>query len=218
MVFDKATYEKLAGPIRRASKSILAEWPDLLDPSEIESELYVEVLQSPKTTDFLVNAPADEQRKVLYYMADRICAKERSRYEHFSGQYHYSVAEAIKLAEDILGEPLDEYECPSVSASNTADFSWALKQLQTDYPEYAELFTQRYVYGVSFGNSSDRGRLSHARARFTDFMNMNRRQREAMHAQGPGTRPRIPGGYDPYEGDWDSEFTLHAQGGHSASG
>lgn len=211
MSAERELYRALTAPLNTVAREASNRWRGILEADEIKSEIWIQVLQSTANASDVLNAKEENLIKLLTTKANSICAKEASALSHFSGQYHYSVDEVKEMASDVLTKQ-------GPATCQVIDFMDAVQLMITHHPGRADYILRRYADGEMFEGATDRKRLSRAVEKLTDLMNMNRRRVEAEYGQGPGTRQKIPGSYDPYEGAWDSEFTLHAQGGHSAGG
>ena len=209
MSAERELYRALTAPLNTVAREASNRWRGILEADEIKSEIWIECLQSGVTTAKITGSSEDELRVLLTFMANRVCAKEASALEHFSGQYHYTIDEVKEMASDVLTK-----QC--TVTSQVIDFMDAVQLMITHHPGQADYILRRYADGEMFEGATDRKRLSRAVEKLTDLMNMNRRRVEAEYGQGPGTRQKIPGGYDPYEGAWESGFTLHGQGGQNA--
>lgn len=199
MTFDKATFEFLREPVKKAAEGAAWNWHGLLEAEEIESELWIEVMQSPATEESLRGRDANALARLLAFKANRVCAKERTAFEHYSGQYQYSVGEVKDIAEKILTRE-------GVVTCEVIDFMEALEKLIDRNPGYADLFLRRYADGETFSDQADRSRLSRALTKFTDFMNWNRRNEDRAHEHNHDKKWRCPKGYDSYEGDPGSGY------------
>lgn len=188
-------YDLIGDLIKRASRLTSAKWFGLLEAEEIESELWIAVLESPATEKKIKEAEPDLVVDLLVRMADRICIKERDDYEHFTGNYRYSVNEAKTLIEEFFlrdGENL---------IVDLIDVDIAFVRLMEENQAQADAVFRRYALGeIPEQGSSFKNYLARGLTHLTDLMNRNFKGRVRDHRDGPGTRPRIPNGYDPYEG------------------
>lgn len=191
-------YTLLHTPIEKAAASASYKWHGLLEPDEIASELWIEILDSGATAGKLQGSDINLVTDLLARMADRICIGERDDYEHFTGNYRYSVNEAKVLVEEYFLRNEEEFMVDLV------DVEIALDQLlETNQGQYEAIF-RRYALGEYAEESADKMRLSRGLTKITDYMNRSFKDRERNHHDGPGTRNRVPKNYDPYEGDWNN--------------
>lgn len=183
--------DQVVDAARRAS----AKWYGLLEAEEIESEIWVHILESPATVKDLRDKDRTLVFDLLCRYADRICIAERDDYEHFTGNYRYSVNEAKVLVEEFYlrdGEDL---------MVDLIDVDVAFVRLMEENQTHADALFRRYALGEkTTGDSQFNNALTRGLTHITDLMNRNFKDRVRDHHDGPGTRPRIPNGYDPYEG------------------
>lgn len=182
----KELYTELGEPIQIAARRASGNWYGLLEPEEIESELWIEILDSAATKGKLENSDPDLLIDLLVRMAERICIKERDNYEHYSGNYRYSVNEIKEVAEQYFvrsGEDIVEEHL---------DFQVAFEKLTEGNPDYAEAVFQRYALGEVPKGGAAEVRLSRGLTKLANLMNRNFKQREYEYENGP--EARVPNG------------------------
>lgn len=183
--------DQVADAARRAS----AKWHGLLEPAEIESEIWIQIMESPATARDLETKDSNLVFDLLCRYADRICMKERDDYEHFTGNYRYSVNEAKALIEEFFLRDGEELMVDMV------DVDVAFVRLMEVNKNQATAIFRRYALGeIPAQGSSFKNYLARGLIHLTDLMNHNFKERERDYRDGPGTKPRIPKGYDLYEG------------------
>ena len=179
----KELYTELGEPIQIAARRASANWYGLLEPEEIESELWIEILESDATEGKLGISDPDLLIDLLVRMAERICIKERDNYEHYSGNYRYSVNEIKEIAEQYFvrsGEDIVEEHL---------DFQVAYDSLMSNPDDvYADSIFRRYAVGEIPKSGSDKMRLSRGLTKLANLMNRNFKQREYEYDNGPETR------------------------------
>lgn len=189
-------YTLLSGSVQRAASTAAYKWHGLLGAEDIEQELWVEILESPATTEKLEGSDADLVTDLLARMADRICIKERDTYEHFSGQFRYSVNEVKTVIEAFFLRSGEELLIDLVDAEVAFDL------LTETNPNYADAIFRRYALGETPGSDKPfEDALRRGLTKLTDLMNRNFKDREREHRDGPGTRIPMARGYDSYEGN-----------------
>lgn len=189
-------YTLMEEPIKKATRKASSNWYGLMEPEEIESEIWIEILESPATRSDIENADSKDLEKILYNKAERICMGERDDYEHFTGNYRYSVNEAKALIEGYLQRSGEELMVELLDAEI------ALERLSDSHPHYAEAIFKRYALGLTPKEDKQfEDALRRGLTKFTDYMNRSFKDREREYRDGPGTKPSIPRGYDPYEGN-----------------
>lgn len=167
-----------------------------MEAEDIEQELWVEILESPATAGKLEGSDDDLVTDLLARMADRICIRERDDYEHFSGQYRYSVNEAKTVVEAFFLRSGEE------TLIDLVDVEVAFDRLTEINPAQANAIFRRYALGeTTTGDSAFNNSLTRGLTKLTDLMNRNFKDRKREHRDGPGTRTPMARGYDPYEGN-----------------
>lgn len=188
-------YTLMEEPIKKATRKASSNWYGLMEPEEIESEIWIEILESPATRSDIENADPKDLEKILYNKAERICMGERDDYEHFTGNYRYSVNEAKALIEGYFHRSGEELMVELLDAEI------AFERLSESHPHYAEIIFKRYALGEVPEIMADKMYYNKGMTKLTDYMNRSFKDREREYRDGPGTKPRIPRGYDPYEGN-----------------
>lgn len=191
----KELYTLLNDSVQRAASTAAYKWHGLMEAEDIEQELWVEILESPATAGKLEGSDTDLVTDLLVRMADRICIKERDAYEHFSGQYRYSVNEVKTVIEAFFLRSGEELIIDLVDAEVAFD------RLTETNPNYAEAIFRKFALAEPVDTGWERDRLSRGLTKLTDYMNRNFKDREREHRDGPGTRIPMARGYDPYEGN-----------------
>lgn len=191
----KELYTLLNGSVQRAASTAAYKWHGLMEADDIEQELWVEILDSPATAGKLEDSDEDLVTDLLARMADRICIKERDAYEHFSGQFRYSVNEAKTVVEAFFLRSGEELMIDLV------DVEVAFDRLSETNPNYADAIFRRYALGESQSAEPGASHLKRGLLKLTDYMNRNFKDRAREHRDGPGTRIPMARGYDPYEGN-----------------
>lgn len=198
-------YEALGEAMGIAARKVATKWHNLLEADEILSELWIEILESDATEKELRDADPDLLVDLLVRMSDRICIGERDDYEHFTGNYRYSVNEAKILVEEYFlasGEELMvELIDVDVALEQILEEDDAIKEKHPADPRgYYEALVKRYAMGqIPARTGGEMQKLSRALTKLTDHMNRNFKNREFEYS-GIGSRTRMPRGYDPYEG------------------
>lgn len=179
----KDLYTELGEPIQIAARRASGNWHGLLEPEEIESELWIEILDSDATKGKLENSDPDLLIDLLVRMAERICIKERDNYEHYSGNYRYSVNEIKEIAKQYFVRSGEEI------VEEFIDFEAGFARLEEDNPTYAEAIVRRYALGeMTTGKSAYSKAHQHGVTKLTNLMNRNFKQREYEYENGPETR------------------------------
>lgn len=175
-------YELLSEPVKRAARSASYTWHGLLEEDDIEQMLWVEILESPATASKLRESDADLTTDLLTRMAERICIAERDDYEHFTGNYRYSVSEVKELAEIVFVRTGEEL------AVDIVDFEVSFDELTKTHDDYAESIFRRYALGEIADGGAAKMRLSRGLTELTNKMNRNFKKREREFWDGPEVR------------------------------
>ena len=96
-------YEQLedwSNEIAKVSKKAETEWPNVLPAEDIAQEVYLHILESPKTLTDISDMDDVSRYRTLHKIAQRIVSKERNDYERFSGNFRFSVDEVKSLLEE----------------------------------------------------------------------------------------------------------------------
>lgn len=198
-------HTELGEPVTKAASWAANTWHGLLEAEEIESELWIEILKSDATLKKVQKADPGLLFDLLSRMAARICMKERDDYEHFTGNYRYSVNEAKFLVEEYFlrdGETLmAEYIDIEVALEQMLTTDKDLESRGRRPTRFYEVLYRRYALGQTASQGGDMQRQTRACTKLADLMNKNFKDREREHRDGPGTRTPMARGYDPYEGN-----------------
>lgn len=186
--------DQIGEAVTKAARAASREWHGLMEPDEIESELWIEILESSATAGKLEGSDRELVADLLARMATRVCIGARDDYEHFSGNYRYSVNETKALVEMALLRSGEELLVDLV------DVEVAMARLSETNPGYYKAVFRRYATGEYPQEKAEQHYLSKGLTKLTDYMNRSHKDREREYRDGPGTKPRIPRGYDPYEG------------------
>lgn len=178
----KELYTEFGEPIKIAARRASANWYGLLEPEEIESELWIEILESGATEGKLGASEPDLLIDLLVRMAERICIKERDNYEHYSGNYRYSVNEVRELAEMFFTRSGEDLSVDFV------DFEIGFDKLSDTNPNYAEAIYRRYALGEPQDTEPGKSSLKRGHTKLTNLMNRNFKKREYEYENGPETR------------------------------
>lgn len=86
--------------IRKVSRKAAANWP-VVEEDDLVQEVYLHILESPKTYRDLKAMPRDNRYQTLHKIAQRLASKERDDYARFSGDFQYSVDEVRSMLESL---------------------------------------------------------------------------------------------------------------------
>ena len=173
--------------IDKASRSVEYQWPGIIDADDAAQAIWEHILEAPGTQRDLMQMTPTARYRTISKIGHRIASQERTDYDHFTGNYKYSVDEVRKLLEEFMP---DGPEVPATSVAQSAsklDLERSLFRL----PErYFDLIVRRYGEGETSLGGADREALSQAVANLTSLMNSSNKQQYAERLDGPGTRPK----------------------------
>lgn len=173
--------------MKRVARQASFRWNGVMEPDDIEQELWLFVMASPSVQRYLDTHSEGENSKALKRKADYVCSQERLAYEFFSGNFHYSTREVAWMFDTLAcGDELEVEE--------QIDLGVAVEVLMEEYPQHYEAVKKYFVAGDRAETAAERKRKSRALEKLTTTMNMKRGQRENNRTEGPGTKPRIPKG------------------------
>lgn len=204
---DENVDDQIARDIAKAAKSVAYQWPGVIEAGDVEQSIWLELLQSPNTFQVLRTMDSGPRYRTISKLGHRIASAERTDYEHFSGDFRYSVNEVKNVLDSgVLSNvettlrsswTAEEYTTRSsgfedatlTKISVETDLRRAMDDLDTGTPQYADVIRRRYLYGENVtATGAMHTRLSRALTRLTDLMNRSYKRRHAARPDGPGTR------------------------------
>lgn len=206
MASDLTLNDAVARDIRKAARSVAYHWPGVIEACDVEQSIWLRLLESPGTYDFVSGLDAGPRYRTIAKLGHQIASKERTDYDHFTGDFRYSVGEVKALLdsgtlldlEPLIGSTYSAEEFTAKGGSpedavlskvsSETDLRRSLDRLHTTTPQYVDIVYRRYLHGESLEDSNDRKRLSRALTALTDGMNRSFKQRHVARPDGPGTR------------------------------
>ncbi len=195
--------------IKKAAKTVAFEWPGVVDEADVEQSLNLHLLERPNSIDKLLNEFDEKQRlNAIIQIGHQIAKQERIDYEHFSGNFRYSVDEVRQFLEDralmnddpALGSNwsvsdsfIDGGEFEDVvltKCSSEIDLERGMTRLRKQNAKYADIITMRYLNEIPTAELN-RPTLSRALSALTNEMNRSYKQQLRDREEGPGTRRRM---------------------------
>jgi hypothetical protein len=199
---DKPTLDDLRKVVRGVSRNVATRWPHSVEADDLEQDVMILLLERPNTWDLLADCDSKQRRQIVWMLCTQAASDAQVEYEHFSGQYNYSVSEVRSLLEEgVLTEQVDlHYEVevndpvigvfqqpvvdPYWERAAIVDLKESLRILKWEKSPYATAITDRYVRGVTpERKSADEKRLERAVEKLT--LKMNRlsldKQRYGVH-------------------------------------
>lgn len=185
--------EGLNRAIEKASHSIALEWPGVIEADDLQQELWVKILESPKYMDQLISADPALRMDLLKRLAWQIAGQYVNDYELFSGNTFYGTDHVRNLlTAGILVIAREDLAEMKETLTEFMDSQEAFEALKNRTPRYSEIIWEAYVTEtLNQTSASTRKTLSRAVYALTDLMNQAHRRRHAEYEEGPGTREVI---------------------------
>lgn len=178
------TIDDLYPEVEKASRSATRSWTGALDTDDITNDMWVKILDAPKTLPALLSYEADQRGKVLRAIARQCAGAEMADRETFSANVTYSTDDVRRILENGGAG-----EIPG----STAHVEWidARVGLGAISGWNAEILHSHYVVGdFDVSTSTTRSQLERARDALTVAMNTAHKAAKAAH-DGPGSRRAV---------------------------
>jgi len=169
--------------IRKAARSVAFQWPGVVEADDVQQEICLKILESPGTAKKLLVMEDDKLYRFVLGMGHQIASDARTDYDHFSGQFYYSVDDVKTLLSQML--------TPTGFSDARIDLGLGVEKLADEYPRYYESIISRYMIGEVPKVNSEKIQLSRALTKLTDEMNRIHRTRVDEYDDGPGSRPKM---------------------------
>lgn len=183
---DNETYELLKKSVKTAANVTADEWNGIVESDDVEQELWLKLLESPGSTAKLTEMNATARKKSLLRMGKQIATEERSSYELFSDQVHYSTDDVREMLEAgaLVGEGFN-------SDDERMDFEFAIEMVRENNSQYIEYLWDYFEAGSStLHDETNRKRVSRSVRYLSDCMNNTTKGRREDYS-GPGSRTAI---------------------------
>lgn len=183
---NKETYDILSKPVRNAARTTAEEWPGVVEADDMEQDIWVRLLESPGSAEKLADMNDRDRKVSLNKIGRQIAAEQRSSYELFSAQVHYSTDDVREMLEAgaLVGEGF-------MSDDERIDFEVAAHELKESTPHFIESLWDHYELGeLDMKSSTNRGRIMRAVNRLTDYINSTTKIRNDDY-EGPGSRKAV---------------------------
>ena len=173
-------YEK---QVKKVARNVSYGWPGVVEADDLEQLIWVHILESPGTQRDLDEMDEHTRYRTLSKIGHRLASQERASYDHFSGNFRYSVDEVKSvLSRGVLIEDIGGFD------EAVFDLMEALEVLVTRSPQYVDAITSRYADQIIPTEKSEKDALSNGLTRLTDEMNKSNKRR---HVEGVGMRKAI---------------------------
>lgn len=191
--------------VAKAAKSVAFQWPGIVEADDMEQSIWEHILESPSTMAALQRMENTPRYQTISKIGHRIASKERDDYDHFTGNFRYSVGEVKKLLGDgglasKSSWKTDEYTTDGgefedvvlLTVSMAEDLKRGMEKLQESSPQYHDILVRKYRDGEYVtGTGAEHTRLTRAQTALTTAMNHGHKQQHAERPDGPGTRTVI---------------------------
>lgn len=176
--------------IAKVAKSVVNSWPGVMEAEDVQQELWVRILESPKYKDQMETSDPALRFEFLKRLGMQIVGREVSSYELFSGNVYYGTDHVRALLEAGL-LTINRWELGGMKETLTdfMDLHSAFDHMKNVSPEYAQVIWSAFADGdYNKEKPSARMKLSRAITSLTDHMNQIHRRNYAEFEDGLGTR------------------------------
>lgn len=87
----------LSEEITEAARFVSWAWPGVADQQELESMIWVKLLENPGYTKSLMNMGVGERKKAIRRIGHQLASQERDDYDAFCGNYYYSTEDVRNI-------------------------------------------------------------------------------------------------------------------------
>lgn len=190
-----------AKEIQKVARKAENDWPGVVEADDIFQEVFLHIIESPKTVEDLVEMDDSNRYRTLHKIAQRLASKARDDYDLFSGNFRYSVAEVedlLKLGEyaflavgiesswnvgDVVSMGGDHSDPVAGAALDgirkeylRKDLGSALEKMRRANQQYFDILVRKFVSQERGMDSTERSRLERALVELTNEMNHSHKQ------------------------------------------
>lgn len=184
------TYNKLAKAVHYAARATQDEWPGVVEADDVEQDIWVRLLESPGSAERLADMNDRDRKVSLNKIGRQLAIEERSSYEWFSAQVHYSTDDVREMLEAgaLVNEGFN-------GEDERMDFGEAVISLREANPIFVSALWDRYeeteeTRTFDLDSSTNRDRIARAVRKLTNYMNGSQKTRNENYT-GPGSRKAI---------------------------
>lgn len=180
------TYNQLAKAVHYAARATQDEWPGVVEADDVEQDIWVRLLESPGSAERLADMNDRDRKVSLNKIGRQLAIEERSSYEWFSAQVHYSTDDVREMLEAgaLVNEGFN-------GSDERMDFEAAITEVRESNPQYIESLWEHYEMGTyDTDTGGARRRLGTAVRKLTNHMNGSQKTRNENYI-GPGSRKAI---------------------------
>ena len=160
--------DELTKVIDRVAVSVAAQWPEVATEEDVRQDIWVRIAESPRTAEVLGGLNGKALYEAVREMGHQVASKQRTEYEHFSGNFYYSTQDVREiLSRGVLTEARERTD------TERMDLEVAFRALQEQNERYAATIWARYVTG-DFDKTDGSGRMLLTRAVDALTREMNR--------------------------------------------
>ena len=198
---------ELENDIKKAAMSVAFDWPGVAEADDIEQEIWEHILVRPNTARDLLEMEPTPRYRTISKIGHRIASKARDDYDHFTGNFRYSVNEVRSLlsrgalgsvhsvqsgwsSQEVVSSGGEFADTVNMMVSMETDLQGAMSKLKETTPQYHDILIRKYVNGEYLASGADKQRASAALASLTDNMNKSHKRQHADRPYGPAVRQR----------------------------
>jgi hypothetical protein len=173
----------LTDDIATAAKRAADGWPHMVDADDVNQEIWTRLLESPGTVETVMGLTGHERVALLTRIGHQAASVIRTDYDHFNGNFYYSVNEVREL----LKSGALSAGCENTQTERL-DIDEGLDGLNN---RYARLLFKRYGLVEPMESGADQDALERAVTALARAMNRMHRTRAAEYQDGPGSRRSV---------------------------
>lgn len=178
--------DQLWSLVQKAGKSVAFQWPGVVEDDDVAQSIALRLLESPGSLEKIAGMDDRSRYRAIVGIGHQIASIERTDFDHFTGNFRYSVDEAKNvLKTGVLTDPVDGF------GEAVLDLLEALEVLTEKTPRYADAVLSRYADNEMPSTSTESSTLSRALTSLTNEMNRSNRTRHVERDDGIGTRTVI---------------------------
>jgi len=201
---------ELEKDIKKAARSVAFDWPGVVEAEDIEQDIWEHIISRPNTTSDLLAMEPTPRYRTISKIGHRIASKERDDYDHFTGNFRYSVNEVRSLlsqgalasihsvqsgwsSQEVVSSGGEFADTVNTMVSMETDLKRAMAKLKETTPQYHGILIRKYLQNEYIESGADKKRASLALEALTDNMNKSHKRQHAERPDGPGTRKSVSG-------------------------
>lgn len=197
--------EQLKDDVHSAALSVAREWPEVIEPGDVEQEIWLYILERPNIGKKLEEMATSERHRTLRRIGHQIASEYRASYEVFSGNIYYGTKDVRRILEKVSNGEDDGADDPwlayptdspgSAAHTEQMDLQSGLERLHDKNHLYAMYVEAHYFSAQSYHKHSNE--LTRAVDALTRCMNGARKNVEATYREQRGVGDGSDNGHDP---------------------